>query len=232
MTINFVLNSILWMGVTIGVYILALRFYRFSRQTSVLHPIITTCSVTYLLLLVAAVEVEQYLSYTLVLSGLIAPATVALAVPLFHQLRLLRKIGWRLLLPIVAGGIVAPLSAVLIFWIFGLDSSWIATVSTKSITTPLAIETSAIIGGHPSLAAVMVVLTGILGVVVAPLVFAIVNAKSAVHIGLALGTAAHAIGVAKSSEMGETTMGFATLALCINGIITATTLPIIFFVVG
>jgi putative effector of murein hydrolase len=102
------------------------------------------------------------------------------------------------------------------------------TMLAKSITTPLAMEASAHIGGIPALAAVFVITTGIVGAIVATGVFSVLNVRDRQAQGIALGTVAHAIGTAKSIHMGEDVAAMATLGLCVNGIFTALVLPLVF----
>jgi putative effector of murein hydrolase len=89
-------------------------------------------------------------------------------------------------------------------------------------------ESSAHIGGIPALAAVFVIVTGIVGAVVASTIFSLFNVKNRQAQGIALGTVAHAIGTAKAIQMGDDVAAMATLGLCVNGIFTALALPVVF----
>jgi putative effector of murein hydrolase len=102
------------------------------------------------------------------------------------------------------------------------------TMLVKSITTPLAMETTALIGGLPELAAVFVILTGIVGATFAPWLIMLTNTRSEYAVGLALGSVAHVVGTTKALSISETCGAFATLGLCINGIVTAIVMPLLF----
>lgn len=226
--IEHIFQPTLWIGATLIVYLLALRIYQRSGSVGVLHPILFSTTVLGALLFWLDLPVERYQYDTRILSWLLLPATIALAIPLFNQLPLIRQQGIKLIVPIIAGGVVAPTIAVGIFWAFGLDQTLVASVATKSITTPLAIDTTETIGGYPSLAAVIVILTGIIGASLSQYVFKLANIKDARAKGIALGTAAHAIGVAHAATIGPKSTGFATLALCINGVITSVSLSLLY----
>lgn len=222
--------SALWISITVVVYLISVSVYKRLGNFGLLHPILVGTAMLGALLYWAEIPIPVYQQYVSVLEWLLLPATIALAVPLFNQLPLIKKQGIKLILPIFAGGLVASGISVVMFIAFGLDDKLIATVSTKSITTPLAIETTALIGGFPSLAAIIVIITGIAGAVLSPFVFNAFNIKDKGAMGIALGTSAHAIGVAQATTLSAKSTGFATLALCINGIITSVSLSILYII--
>ncbi|GAB5393048.1 MAG: hypothetical protein Altm1KO_25660 [Alteromonas macleodii] len=129
---------------------------------------------------------------------------------------------------IAFGGILAPFTAWLTLFALDAPRAIQITMLAKSITTPLAMESSAQVGGIPALAAVFVIVTGVVGAIVATGVFAILNVQNRQAQGIAMGTVAHAIGTAKAIQMGEDVAAMATLGLCVNGIFTALALPVIF----
>ena len=226
------LTSLSWLLVTIVVYIAAIYLYGVSKPLwfihPVLHPLIMSTSVMIMLLMAMHTKVEQYQHHTWLLSALLGPATVALAVPLFNQLRILMKMSWRVLVPICVGGVLAPLLSWLSLYMLNTPLNLQMTILVKSITTPLAMDAASAIGGIPSLAAIFVISTGIVGAVCGPAIFRLIGVQNHAAQGTALGAVAHAIGTARSVSISEQCTAFATLALCVNGIATSLILPILF----
>ena len=133
-----------------------------------------------------------------------------------------------LLVSIAFGGVLAPIGAWLTLFVLDAPRAMQFTMLAKSITTPLAMETSAQIGGIPALAAVFVIVTGVVGAIMATSMFSLFNVTNRQAQGIALGTVAHAVGTAKAIQMGEDVAAMAILGLCVNGIFTAVALPIVF----
>lgn len=216
-----------WSGITVAIYLGSLWIYRVSRLQPLLHPIVTS-AITISLLLLSTETLSNYLQATQWFSWLLSLATVALAIPMYQQLQVIRQYGWRVWLPIIVGGSAAPVSAWLFAWSIDAPVDLQMTLLAKSITTPLAIDVAGAIDGVPALAAVIVILTGLVGAVFATWLFRLLHITSPIAQGVALGTVAHAIGTARAVQMGQVTAAVATLALCVNGIGTATLVPILF----
>ncbi|MDM7861931.1 LrgB family protein [Alteromonas sp. ASW11-36] len=228
MSTEHIVQVMLWSVVTGGIYCAGLWLYKISRSQPLLHPIVTSATAISVLIFSLGISLTNYLQATHWFSWLLNIATVALAIPMYQQIQVIRHYGWRVWLPIIAGGIAAPGSAWLFAWSIEAPEDLQMTLLAKSITTPLAIDVAGAIGGIPALAAVIVILTGLVGAVFAPWLFRFFNITNPIAAGVGLGTAAHAIGTARAVQMGQTTTAVATLALCINGIATAVVLPLLF----
>lgn len=222
------LGTFVWIAGTLVIYQLALLLYQRAGGTPLLHPLILTTAGVGLVIVATGNGVEQYQFDARALHWLLGPATVALALPLYNNWQHVKQQGWRLLVAVGVGGVVAPLLAWLSIAAFDPPTSLTMTMLAKSITTPFAMETVAQIEGVPALVAVFVITTGIVGAVACDIVFRLLNVSDAEAQGLALGTVAHAVGTAKAIQMNETTAAMATVGLCINGIMTAIILPITF----
>ena len=221
-------DAAVWSAFTLLAYYLGLLLYRRSGGQPLCHPILSAALLTGVAMWISSVRVEDYQSYTSLLAELLGPATVALAIPLHNQLRVISRLGWRMLLPIMAGGVLAPALAWLSIWGIMDNATLEMTVLSKSITTPLAIEVSAAIGGIPQLAAVIVITTGIVGAMVAPVIYTVLNIQRDEIKGISLGTVAHAIGTASAVKISDMAAALASTALCLNGVFTALLLPILF----
>ena len=150
----------------------------------------------------------------------LGPATVCLAVTIYAQIDLLKKN----LLPILAGCAAGAVTSVLSIWglcrLFGLDRTLTVSLLPKSVTTPIATAIAEGQGGIVSITVAAVILTGILGSIVIPLLFAKLKIKNSVALGITLGTASHAMGTSKAIEIGEQEGGLSGLAIGITGIFT------------
>ncbi|MGQ8365208.1 LrgB family protein [Glaciecola sp. 1036] len=223
--ISWVLGSLL---ATLVIYFAFFTLYVRCRQFPLLHPLIgsTLCIVG--LLSWFGMSLSDYQKNTQLLSYLLGPATVALAVPLFKQLHLLKRFGWRVLLPIVLGGMLAPLLSWLSIYWLDLPINLQMTMLVKSITTPLAMDTSSLIGGIADLAAVLVISTGIIIAILGPMISQLLKQQNQMVNGIALGTVGHAIATARAVSYGEVCLAFSSLALCLNGLVTSIVLPLLF----
>ncbi len=232
LNISKLLDISIWVSATVFIYFLAIKLYKHSSKIAILqpitHPLITSTSCLLLLFHVTNTSVTQFQSATVLLSAMLGPATVALALPLFNQFKLLVQMGFRALLPIIIASVIAPLFSWLAVYWLDAPLNLQLTMLTKSITTPLAMDTASAIGGIAPLAAIFVITTGIVGAVFGPIIFNLFKIEDHIAQGLALGSVAHAIGTARAISISEQCAAFSTLALCINGIITAFLLPLLF----
>jgi len=222
------LSGLFWIIVSVVSYVIALWVNKKCKGHPTAHPIIIAALLISLCLYFGNVSVTQYQSAASLLHWLLGPITVALALPIYRQWQKLKLYGWRLVVSIAFGGLLAPVVAWLTLYFMNTPYAIQLTMLAKSITTPLAMESSAQIGGIPALAAVFVIVTGVVGAIVSSGMFSIFNVQSPQAKGIALGTVAHAMGTAKAIQMGDDVAAMATLGLCVNGVLTALVLPVIF----
>ncbi len=159
----------------------------------------------------------QYLSY------LLTPATVCLAVPLYEQLALLKKHLTAVVCGIVAGVLASMAGVLICALVFGLEHELYVTLLPKSITTAIGMGVSEELGGIVTITVATIIVTGILGSVIADGVFALFRIEEPVARGLALGNASHAIGTAKAMEMGQVEGAMSGLAVAVAGLLTVVT---------
>jgi putative effector of murein hydrolase len=226
------LATILWLIATVIIYFGALHLYKITRPLwfiqPALHPLIVSTLLIILLQSLTHTSVSEYQNHTHLLSVLLGPATVALAVPLYKQLSILMTMSWRVLVPIAMAGILSPAISWTCLYLLDTPLNLQMTILVKSITTPLAMDAAGAIGGIPSLAAIFVIITGIVGAICGPALFRLMGVHNQAAQGTALGAVSHAIGTARAISIGEQCTAFATLALCVNGIVTSLILPILF----
>lgn len=162
---------------------------------------------------------------------LLGPATVALAIPLYRQFERVRRDAPAILASIVAGSLTSMVTALGIGWLLDASRDALVSLAPKSVTTPVAMGITDQLGGLPSLTAVLVILTGILGAMFGPLLLDALRITDPAARGLAIGTAAHGIGTARAFQTSELTGAFAGLAMGLNAVATAVLLPLIWQIV-
>lgn len=189
-------------------------------RMAVLNPLLIAILCVMGVLTVFHVEYETYNKGAQYISYLLTPATVCLAVPLYRQLHLLRK-NLRAVAAGLLSGVLASLGSVLLFArLFGVSHETYVTLLPKSITTAIGMGVSEELGGVTSITVAVIIITGVLGNIIADGVCRMARIKEPVAKGLALGTSAHAIGTAKAMEMGEVEGAMSSLAIASAGILT------------
>ena len=159
-------------------------------------------------------EGDQYISY------LLTPATVCLAVPLYRQLTLLRKNLKAVVIGIVSGVLASMVSVLIFAKLFGLSHSEYVTLLPKSITTAIGMGVSEELGGLVTITVAVIIITGVLGNVIAEAVLKVAKIEEPIAKGLALGTSAHAIGTSKAMELGPVEGAMSSLAIAVAGLLT------------
>lgn len=217
----------LWIGivVTIAVYYAFVRLYEVRRSLLTL-PILASTVILAIVLSTPLGDLAAYERGTMPLRFLLGPATLALAVPLARRKAMIRA-HLRAVLGVVVGAIVGAASAMLLSRALGLSRALVATITPKSVTTPIAMPISERLGGIPTLTAAIVVLVGVFGAAVGPWILDRIGIKGAVARGLALGTSAHGVGTARALEEGETEGASAGIAMVVAGVVTALVSPLL-----
>ncbi|KFL30515.1 membrane protein [Devosia riboflavina] len=214
-------SPLLWLTATILAYLLALAISAKLGGTPLANSVLIAGVLIIVLLQVTQTSYISYFEGAQFVHFLLGPATVALAIPLYKNLEKLR----RSLLPIagalIAGSLTAMGSAVAIATAFGAPADVVASIAPKSTSAPIAMELARNLGGIPSLAAVLVILTGILGaVIVTPLMNAL-RIKDYAARGFAVGVASHGIGTARAFQVSEVAGAFSGIAMALNGALTS-----------
>lgn len=211
-------------ALTVGAYALS-RFAARRYPSPLTTPVFFSTALIVALLVAAGVEFEQYRPARDVLVFLLAPATVALAVPVYKNRATLRAH----LLPAMAGIVAGCLStiavAVLLGAWLGIGENVLASLSVKSVTAPIAVELATIVHGDPALAAVFVIVTGMLGAMFGPWLMNIARIAHPLARGLALGTISHGQGTAQAVSEGELQGAIAGIAMGMSAVFTSIALP-------
>lgn len=220
-------SPLLHLTLTLVVYQLATLLYRRGRLNPLLNPVMLSIVAIVAILAATGTRYQTYFDGAQFVHFLLGPATVSLAIPLYRQFDKVRRSAFAVLASIIAGSATAAASAVGIAWLLGGSKEALASLAPKSVTTPVAMGIAEQLGGLPSLTAVLVISTGILGAILGPYVLNVLRIDNMAARGLAIGTASHGIGTARAMQVNGVAGAFAGLAMGLNALATALLLPLV-----
>jgi predicted murein hydrolase (TIGR00659 family) len=220
-------SPLLGLTITLLAYQLAYALFQRSGQNPLANPVLIAVSILALFLGLTGTAYETYFAGAQFVHFLLGPATVALAIPLYLQFRRVRSLLLPVAAGLLAGSLTAIVSAVLVGRLFGASTTTQYSLAPKSVTTPIAMGIAERLGGLPSLTAVLVIFTGVLGAVTARPIFNAMKLHDPAIRGFALGVASHGIGTARALQEHQQSGAFAALAMGLNGLLTALLLPLI-----
>lgn len=218
---NDLLTNSLFFGVMISImaYQLGVLMKR-KFKISLFNPLLIGIVVIIIVLLAFNVDYETYNEGAKYLSYLLTPATVCLAVPLYEQVELLKKNVVAIMAGIIAGALTSVTCVLVISMLFGLNHAQYVTLLPKSVTTAIGMGISEELGGIVTITVAVIVITGVLGNVIAEMVCKVFHIEEAIAKGIAIGSASHAVGTAKALEMGEIEGAMSSLSIAVSGLIT------------
>ncbi len=217
-----------WIAFTVLVYAVALKLYRTSNNTPLLHPVLTGSGVIIVILALTGVNYTRYADGVALLHKLLELATVAIAIPLYRERAKLKALARPLILSICAATLVNLASVAVLALTLKIHTISFASLMTKSVTTPVAIGISDLIGGNASLTAVIVINTGIVGAMFGPSVLRWMGITDPITTGIALGTVSHGVGTARAFQISTQAGAFAGLSMALCAIFTSLLLPTTF----
>lgn len=218
-------SPLLGLTLTLNAYQGAVWLNRRSGGHPLANPVLIAVVALVTLLSATGTPYQTYFDGAQFVHFLLGPVTVALAIPLHAQLGRLKHLAGPLSATLLAGSLTAAVSAVLIGWILGASPATLISLAPKSVTTPIAMGVAERLGGLPSLTAVLVILTGVLGAVSARSIYGLMHIRDHAVQGFAIGIASHGIGTARAFQISEQAGAFAALAMGLNGLLTAVLLP-------
>ena len=211
---------------TVGTYQFGLWCQK-KMRFALCNPILISALLVIGLLLITGVSPETYQAGTAIFSWLLTPATVCLAVPLYGQLKLLRKNLPAILAGVIVGTIFGLAAVVVMCLLFSLDKTLTISILPKSITAAMGIVLSGQSGGIESLTSVAIIMTGIFGNIAGPFVCKLLKLTDPISQGVAYGTASHVIGTSRAMESDPVAGAVGSLSLVIAGILTVVIFPMI-----
>ena len=190
------------------------------------NPLLIAVILVILLLSLLDIEYESYKKGTNILSMLLTPATICLAVPLYEQVHLLIKHSTAVLAGVISGAVGSMASVAILSFLFHLSHTHYVTLLPKSITTAIGMDISQEFGGIVTITVTVIIITGIIGNVIAQPLCKLFRIHHPIAKGIAIGSSSHAIGTVKAMEMGEIEGAMSSLAIVVSGIITVFLFPI------
>ena len=219
------MNEVIRNSTIIGIVISLLAFdigsaLRVKTGLAVLNPLLISIILVIGFMVAFNIDYGSYIRSARYLSYLLTPATVALAVPLYQQLQLLKGNLLAVVLGVLAGVLTSLGSILVLCTIFHMNHVEYITLLPKSITTAIGMSVVQELGGYTTITVASIIVTGILGNVLADPICHLFAIHSPIAKGLALGTSAHAIGTSKAMQIGEIEGAMAGLAIVVSGIMT------------
>lgn len=197
-----------------------------------LNPLLTSIPFIITVLKLLNIQYETFQQGSHLIHFMLGPSVVALGYVLYDQIQYIKGNVISILTAVFVGAIVGIVSIIAIGKLMGADTSLIATLQPKSVTTPIAMTIAEKTGGNPSLTAVIVVAVGIFGSIIGPFVMKILGIESRIAKGLALGASSHGVGTATALQLGSIEGALSGLAIGLMGIMTAIMVPVISFILS
>ncbi|MDE6871259.1 MAG: LrgB family protein [Bacteroidales bacterium] len=219
------MNVPMMLVLTIGSYLLGL-WIKNKSGISLLHPFLICIPVIVSILKVLDIPCSFYMESNRLIEFLLGPCVVSLGLLLYDHIATIRKNMVSILVSVTAGSITGIGSVYILCRMFSLDDIFIKSLEPKSVTTPIAMDLSAMLGGNTSLTAVSVVLCGFIGAVFGPAILRIFRIKTPVARGLAMGCAAHGLGTSRAIENSAVEGAVSGLAIALMGLMTAILVPL------
>ena len=220
-------DPLLHLTITLVAFQIGSWAYRRGGMNPLLNPVLIAVACVVAFLLATGTAYRDYFEGAQFVHFLLGPATVALAIPLYRQFERVRRSALAILASLLAGSLTAILTALGVAWAMGAGEDVMLALSAKSVTAPVAMGIVEQLGGLPSLTAVLVIVTGILGAMLGPLLLSAIGVKDMRARGMAMGTASHGIGTARALQVDELAGALSGLAMGLNALATALLLPLV-----
>ena len=218
-------SPLLHLTLTLLAYLIGDWLYQRANMHPLLNPVLLAIVMLVSLLTVTRTSYAAYFEGAQFVHFLLGPAVVALAVPLYFNAHYLRRMWLPLLGGLMVGAATAVLSAVGAAWLLKGSKEVVLSLAPKSVTAPVAMGITEKLGGLPSLTAILVVSTGILGAIIAPSILNLLRVRDEAVRGFSMGVTAHGIGTARAFQESERAGAFSGLAMGLNTLVTAIIVP-------
>lgn len=205
--------------ISLGAYALGLVLKK-KTGWSLMNPLLISIVLVIGMLLLTGVSYDRYSQSANIISYLLTPATVCLAVPLYQQVELLKRNARAVMLGITAGVLASLTSVLLLAIVFHFDHTAYVTFLPKSITTAIGIGVAEELGGNVSVAVVVIIITGVLGNIFAEKFLQLLRIREPIARGIAIGCSSHALGTARAMEMGTIEGAMSSLSIVVCGVLT------------
>lgn len=191
-----------------------------KKDFALFNPLLIAIIICIVILKVCNISYDAYYNGAKYISYLLTPATICLAVPLYEQMQALKDNFFAIIIGIITGVLSTMISILALCLIFRLDHIGYVTLLPKSVTTAIGMGISEELGGYVSITVAIIILTGILGNMMAKTICRIFHITEPVVKGIGIGSASHAIGTVKAMEMGQVEGAMSSLSIVISGLLT------------
>lgn len=221
------MENSLYIGFLISLASYALGVWlRKKTGLSFVNPLLVSILLVIGFLLLTGVSYNSYAAGSEIISYLLTPATICLAVPLYQQFNLLKK-NWKAVVAGLVSGVLSSLVCILLMaLLFKFDHNTYVTFLPKSITTAIGIGVAEEYGGYVSLAVIVIVITGVIGNVLAEAVLKLFRIEEPIAKGIAIGSSSHAVGTTKAMELGQIEGAMSSLSIVVCGLLTVILAPL------
>ncbi len=220
-------DPLLWLTLTLIAYGIGDAAFRASGRKPIANPVLIAVALLAVILRATDTPYATYFEGAQFVHFMLGPATVALAVPLYANIGRIRTALLPMLAALAVGSVTAMASAIGIAATLGVTGETLLSLAAKSATAPVALGVSEAIGGSPTLTAVLVILTGITGAIVATPLLNLMRVRDWRARGFAVGVASHGIGTARAFQVNETAGAFAGVGMGLNALLTALIAPLL-----
>lgn len=220
-------DPLLWLTLTLIAYGIGDAAFKASGRKPVVNPVLIAVALLAVILRLTDTPYATYFAGAQFVHFMLGPATVALAVPLYANIGRIRTALLPMLAALLVGSVTAMASAIAIAASLGVTGETLLSLAAKSATAPVALGVSEAIGGSPTLTAVLVILTGITGAIVATPLLNLMRVRDWRARGFAVGVASHGIGTARAFQVNETAGAFAGVGMGLNALLTALIAPLL-----
>lgn len=220
-------GSALWLSMTFGAYAAGVALQRLCGRHPLLNPTLIAICVVAAACVLLRTDYASYFAAAQPVHALLGPAVVALAVPLYRNVALVRERAAWLLGALILGCVTGIVSAIAVGWWLGLPRIALLSLAPRSATAAVSMAIAAKIGGIPAVTVVLTILTGITGAVIAPFVLNMLRIEDPAARGFRMGLASHGIGTARAFQESETAGAFSGLAMALNTVASAILVPLL-----
>lgn len=201
-------------------------FLKKKLKITIFNPLLVSIIAVIIFLLAFDIPYDSYYAGAKYLSYLLTPATVCLAIPLYEQVELLKKHSKAIIAGLVSGVLTSAVSVLLLAFLFGFDHREYVTLLPKSITTAIGMGISEELGGYVTITVAVIIVTGVIGNILAETICHLFKIEEPVAKGIAIGSSAHALGTVKAMELGEVEGAMSSLSIAVAGLLTVVAAPI------
>ncbi len=217
---EFIGNSIFFgVGISLLGYEIGLIVKK-KWKLAIFNPLLISIIFVIGVLSICNIRYETYEEGAKYLSYLLTPATVCLAIPLYEQIELLKQHKKAIFIGIISGVVTSLFSVLVLCYLFQFTHEQYVTLLPKSITTAIGMDISKELGGIVTITVAVIIITGVLGNMIADTVCKVFRITHPVAKGIAIGTSAHVVGTAKALEMGEIEGAMSSLSIAVAGLLT------------